>query len=65
VNGWVFDPNNPQEIAQLMGICATDRHRLIAMGHHSRRIVSRFTPAKAAEAMLTACELAAYDRGRA
>jgi glycosyltransferase involved in cell wall biosynthesis len=64
VNGWVFDPNNAQELAQLMGICATDRHRLIAMGHHSRRIVSRFTPAKAAEAMLSACELAATDGGR-
>jgi glycosyltransferase involved in cell wall biosynthesis len=64
VNGWVFDPNNEQEIAQLMGICATDRHRLIAMGHHSRRIVAKYTPTHAAEAMLTACELAAGAGGK-
>ncbi len=57
VNGWVFDPHNASEIAEMLGRCV-DSSRLAMMGRESRRIVSDFTPAHAARAVMNACELA-------
>ena len=58
-NGWVFDPNNADEIAGLLRQCAdASSARREEMGRESRRIVADFTPARAAEAVLAACELA-------
>jgi glycosyltransferase involved in cell wall biosynthesis len=65
VNGWVFDPNNATEIAGLMARCAAATPaRLEQMGNESRRIIADFTPARAAEAVLAACELAESNTRR-
>ena len=59
VNGWVFDPHNAGEIAELLNKCAAEPGRLIAMGRESSRIVEAYSPQHAAEAVLRAIELAA------
>jgi glycosyltransferase involved in cell wall biosynthesis len=59
LNGWTFDPHDAEAIAALLRRCAaTDPARLSAMGQASRQIVADYTPAHAAEAVLSACELA-------
>ncbi len=65
LNGWVFDPNDADELARLMSRCVADQSTLSAMGAASRRIVADYTPAHAAAAVYRACELAVHDtRGR-
>jgi glycosyltransferase involved in cell wall biosynthesis len=62
VNGWVFDPLNPDDTARVLSLSADNRARLPAMGEASRRIVAPFTPARAADAILDACRLAIAHR---
>jgi glycosyltransferase involved in cell wall biosynthesis len=59
VNGWVFDPRDADAIADLMRRCAAmPPARLKEIGAASRKIVADFSPTHAAEAVLSACELA-------
>jgi glycosyltransferase involved in cell wall biosynthesis len=59
VNGWTFDPHNADKMASLLRRCAAMEPTLLnAMGAESKRIVMAYTPTHAAEAVLSACELA-------
>jgi glycosyltransferase involved in cell wall biosynthesis len=58
VNGWVFDPFNPEEMVKFLKIANDSRGRLPQMGEESRKIVQEYSPQHAAEAILRACEVA-------
>ncbi len=63
-NGWVFDPNNAEQCASLLCVVHRDQKRLPEMGEASRNIVRDFSPAQAAKAVLTACQVAASVKQR-
>ncbi len=66
VNGWVFDPLSPVDVAQCLTRLVDNRARLPAMADASRRIVAAHTPEHAAAAIFEACRLAiAHRRGPA
>ena len=44
VNGFVFDPLAPEELARQMLVLSRDPKRARQMGEHSRRLVSAYTP---------------------
>jgi glycosyltransferase involved in cell wall biosynthesis len=57
-NGVVFDPCKPEDVVNTLKFF-TDRQGVLAsMGKLSQSIVKQFTPQRAAEAVLKACELA-------
>jgi len=58
VNGWTFDPRDPQELARLFETCSSQPNLLPAMGRASREIVKDYSPQHAAEAFHKACLLA-------
>jgi len=58
VNGWTFDPRDPQELARLFETCGSQMDKLPAMGRASREIVEGYSPQHAAEAFHKACLLA-------
>jgi len=58
VNGWVFDPLNPEEIAKSLEFCTNNQNRLPQMGKESQNIVQEYNPQHAAEAILKACQVA-------
>jgi glycosyltransferase involved in cell wall biosynthesis len=60
-NGWVFDPLNAGEFAQVLLACSRQKERLAGMGQASRGIVQAFSPASAAGAVLKACRIAAGE----
>jgi glycosyltransferase involved in cell wall biosynthesis len=62
VNGWTFDPHDPQELARLFETCSSQPNLLPAMGQASREIVEDFSPEHAAEAFHKACLLALGQR---
>ena len=65
-NGWLFDPLDPNSTARALLAASIARRELEAMGLASRRIVADYTPRRAAEAILRACEIALdHYRGRA
>ena len=43
-NGWVFDPQKPEELARLFSLCLRERERLPPMGLASGGIVKGFSP---------------------
>jgi glycosyltransferase involved in cell wall biosynthesis len=57
-NGWVFDPRNLFEIMELLRVCRKQSGRLKIMGESSQTIVKRYSPRRAAEAVLEACLMA-------
>lgn len=61
-NGWVFDPLDIQGAAGVLLRAAESRDALAGMGQASRRIISPFTPARAAGAVYAACESAVRHR---
>ena len=63
-NGWVFDPQKPEELARLFSLCLRERERLPPMGLASRGIVKGFSPRIAACAVLDACKIAVTRRLR-
>ena len=65
-NGWLFDPRDPDSTARALLAASDARGQLIAMGLASRLIVGDYTPCRAAEAILKACEIAIdHYQGRA
>ena len=57
-NGWTIDPLKTDIFAGVLSRCIEQRHGLPVMGAHSRQIISQYTPASAAKAILAACEIA-------
>ena len=57
-NGIVFDPRSDQDIINGLAYFDQQRDCLAAMGEESRRIEAAFTPERAAQAVLRACEYA-------
>jgi len=57
-NGWVFDPLDTPATAAALRQCIGARDQLPAMGAASRQLVARYSPASAAQAILSACRLA-------
>ena len=62
-NGWVFDPNDSEELAGLLRQARDREGHLPAMGRMSSAIVCDYTPQCAAEAVLRACQIALSRRG--
>lgn len=64
-NGWVFDPLDPEDsVRGLVEAAGPSRRILREMGASSQKIVEEFSPCRAAEAILEACEIAvAYREG--
>ena len=58
VNGYVFDPYDSDNLAMLLKKCSDHREQLPVMGKSSHEIVQNYTPQKAAEAILRACQVA-------
>ncbi|MER3434314.1 MAG: glycosyl transferase [Leptolyngbya sp. ERB_1_1] len=50
-NGYVFDPQDPVELADMMAEFIKEPSRIATMGAASRQIISSHTPAKVAESM--------------
>ena len=62
-NGWVFEPLDKENtVRTLQSISALDTADLQKMGQCSRRIVEAFSPAKAAQAILEACQKAVANK---
>jgi glycosyltransferase involved in cell wall biosynthesis len=57
-NGWVFDPWDSQGTIRAMEQAAQDHDRLRRMGYQSRKMVSAHSPARAAQAIFNACNIA-------
>jgi glycosyltransferase involved in cell wall biosynthesis len=57
-NGWVFDPLDEENTLQSLIICRENESRLTQMGQKSELIVDNYTPEKAADSILSACEIA-------
>jgi glycosyltransferase involved in cell wall biosynthesis len=62
VNGWVFDPLDPEDTFRVLDACLSNRGELKRMGEASRGIVASHTPARAATTILDAVRIAARDR---
>ena len=63
-NGWVFDPLNQDEFVATLHSAARSQNRFTDMGDRSREIVSRFTPATAAQSIYDACQIAMAHRNK-
>lgn len=57
-NGWVFDPLDQLDTMQTLSRAVSHRSELTMMGAESLAIVSEHSPRQAAQAILSACELA-------
>lgn len=57
-NGKVFDPLDPQATASCMEWFIANAGRLQEMGRNSAKLEKEFSPARAAEAYLSACDIA-------
>ncbi len=57
-NGWVFDPLDPVDTVRCLEECVRSEMKLTSMGSESTRLIRDYTPRKAAESVLKACELA-------
>jgi len=49
VDGWIFDPHNPKELAELMKRFVDNPALITTMGENARRKMEAFTPKAAAE----------------
>jgi glycosyltransferase involved in cell wall biosynthesis len=61
-NGWRYDPLDECSALGALRRVRADRDRLAEMGRASEAIVSQHTPARAAEAILEACQIALQRR---
>jgi len=59
VNGHVFDPYEPEELADRLAAFSSGKEDLVAMGMASREIIGRWTPERFAEGMRRAVAAAA------
>lgn len=57
-NGWVFDPMNAADTIWVLMEIIKRRDHLRTMGERSKEIVSAYSPKKAAEAIVSACQIA-------
>lgn len=66
INGWIFDPLDPDSTYQALLQCVQHRRELAEMGRQSQNIVASYTPERAAETIIRACQIAhdATNRGR-
>jgi glycosyltransferase involved in cell wall biosynthesis len=62
VNGWVFDPLNAEETVRVLAEANQNKSKLFEMGQRSKEIVSQYTPRTAAQAILSACQIAINHR---
>jgi glycosyltransferase involved in cell wall biosynthesis len=58
VNGWTFDPLDPDSTYQGLRRCLDAASRLAEMGQASREIAGVFTPERAADSIIEACGIA-------
>ncbi len=58
INGKVFDPHKPEDIANTLEYFANNANKLPEMGLKSQEIEEKFSPASAANAILEACNIA-------
>jgi glycosyltransferase involved in cell wall biosynthesis len=58
INGFVFDPLDPEKIKSHLRYFADHQEILPRMGEKSKEIVSNFSPRRAAEAIFHACQIA-------
>lgn len=61
INGYTFDPNNHAELTQLMLKITAGDFDLAAMGEHSLKLISAFTPQTFADNLAKAVEHAASN----
>ena len=57
-NGWTFDPHDAQDTEARLAHCIEQRNKLPSFGERSREIVSTQTPARAADAIIGAAQIA-------
>ena len=62
LNGWVFDPVDPQDTVRCLERCLRQAHRLPSMGSASEGLVRNYTPRRAAESIIEACRIAVASR---
>lgn len=55
-NGWTFDPLDSQSVIKTLKAVSSKKEYLKEMGNESKRIVSKHTPAHAAEELYSLCE---------
>jgi len=65
INGWVFNPMRPEELAELFKKCRERTDVLREMGKRSAEIVQKYSPRCAAEAVLNACLIALHRKSSA
>jgi glycosyltransferase involved in cell wall biosynthesis len=65
INGWVFNPLRPEELAELFKKCREHTDVLREMGKRSAEIVQKYSPRCAAEAVLNACLIALHRKSSA
>jgi hypothetical protein len=53
VNGYLFDPGNPAELADCMEHLVREPRLLAQFGQRSKEIIAPFTPQRAAEVLAT------------
>jgi glycosyltransferase involved in cell wall biosynthesis len=63
VNGFTFDPADPAALAASMSRMSSGALVLGAMGEASRRIISRWSPERFADGVVTACDAARRHAG--
>jgi glycosyltransferase involved in cell wall biosynthesis len=63
VNGYTFDPSDPNELAQLLIRMSTSAD-LASMGRESQRIISLWGPSRFAEGLMSAAALSCIPRPR-
>lgn len=61
-NGWIFDPVDEQGTIETLSRAVSQQAQLARMGAESLAIVSEHSPRRAAQAILSACELALDGR---
>lgn len=52
LNGWVFDPNRPDQLADCMSHFIGDEQLVIEMGKRSENVIARHTPEAAANTLI-------------
>jgi glycosyltransferase involved in cell wall biosynthesis len=65
VNGWIFDPLKPSELAELFQKMNVAGDTLREMGRRSAAIVQEYSPRHAAEAVFNACLIALQRKSSA
>jgi len=64
-NGYLFDPDRPDQLARVLGAVATQPQNRIHMGQRSRDLIERWSPQTFAEQLGRATDVATGDGRRA